>query len=170
MKDKIIKILAESRIMAISTIRPDGWPQTTIVGYAHQDIFIYFTVSRSSQKFSNIMHDDRVSIAVGQDFHDPSSLLAISMAAHASEVRDPKQRDEIVRLLRNRHPGLKKLEFPSSPNAAVIRAHPSIITISDYSKGFGHADVLTVAPGGLTEMTAARPDDWGFGSVTKDVS
>ena len=170
MKDKIINILAESRIMAISTIRPDGWPQTTIVGYAHQDIFIYFTVSRLSQKFSNIMHDDRVSIAVGKDFHDPSSLLAISMAAHASEVRDPKQREEIVRLLRNRHPGLKKLEFPSPANAAVMRAHPSIITISDYSKGFGHADVLTVAPGGLTEMTAARPDDWGFGSVTKDVS
>jgi hypothetical protein len=26
------------------------------------------------------------------------------------------------------------------------------MTILDYSKGFGHADLLTVGPGGLTDM------------------
>ena len=42
-----------------------------------------------------------------------------------------------------------------------MRAYCSIVTILDYSKGFGHADLLTVAPGGV-EMTPARDDDWGF--------
>jgi hypothetical protein len=169
-RDKAVRILDQNRVMAIATIRPDGWPQTTFVGYANQDIFIYFIVSRQSQKFANMMRDDRISLAVGQDFHKPTSILAISAAAHASEVSDAKQRGELVQLIRTRHPGLKMLASPDFSDAAVIRAHPSILTISDYSKGFGHADVLTVAPGGLTEMTAARPDVWGYGSITKTVS
>ena len=167
MKDKAIKALDENRIMAISTNRSDGWPQNTMVGYANEDVFVYFIISRLGQKFANIMQDDRVSLAIGKDFHDPSDILAVSIAAHASEVRDDKQRQAIVKLLIERHPGLQKLEPPSVNNAAVMRAHPAIISILDYSKGFGHADVLIVAPGGLTEMTAARADDWGFGTDLK---
>jgi hypothetical protein len=33
MEAKAISILNAHRTMAISTLRPDGWPQTTIVGY-----------------------------------------------------------------------------------------------------------------------------------------
>jgi hypothetical protein len=51
-----------------------------------------------------------------------------------------------------------------------MRANPEIITILDYSKGFGHADLLTVGPGGLTDMTPARDDDWGFGVELKPLS
>jgi len=66
-------------------------------------------------------------------------------------------------------PGLRKLEASAPSHSAVMRAYPEIVTILDYSKGFGHADVLTVSPGGV-EMTPARDDDWGFGSVLKPVS
>jgi hypothetical protein len=38
MQDKAIEILNSHRIMAISTLRPDGWPQTTIVGYANEGL------------------------------------------------------------------------------------------------------------------------------------
>ena len=170
MKDKAIQILEENRLMAISTIRPDGWPQNTMVGYANEDILLYFIVSRASQKFANIERDDRVSLVVGRDFHDPSTIRALSIAARASEVRDPKQRERAVRLLLERHPGLSKLQRPGPGHSAVMRANPEIITVLDYSKGFGHADLLTVGPGGLVEMTAARDDDWGYGEAVKPVS
>lgn len=163
MQDKAVRILDQNRLMAISTVRPDGWPQTTFVGYAHEDLLIYFIVSRESQKFANIGRDDRVSIAIGRDFDDPSTIMALSMAAHASEVRDEKQRNRAVHLLLEAHPGLRELEPPDAAHSAVMRAYPSIITITDYSKGFGHSDVLTVSPGGV-QMTPARDDDWGFGS------
>ena len=169
MKEKAIAILDENRLMAISTVRPDGWPQCTMVGYANDDILIYFIVSRQSQKLANIEKDDRVSLVVGRDFHDPSTIRALSIAAHASEVRDPKQRKQAVNMLLERHPGLRKLEPPDPSHSAVMRAYPEIITILDYSKGFGHADVLTVSPGGV-EMTPARDDDWGFGAALKPVS
>lgn len=170
MKEKAISILDDNRLMAISTVRSDGWPQCTMVGYANEDILIYFVISRQSQKFTNIERDNRVSLVIGRDFHDPSTIKALSIAARASEVTDPKQRQRAVKLLLERHPGLRKLEPPSSEHSAVMRANPEIMTILDYSKGFGHADLLTVGPGGLTDMTPARDDDWGFGEVLKPVT
>lgn len=170
MKQKAVDILQDSRLMAIATLRPDGWPQATMVSYANEGILIYFVVSRQSQKFANIECDDRVSLVIGRDFHDPATIKALSIAARASEVRDPKQRQRAIRLLLDRHPGLKKLERPDPDHSAVMRANPEIITILDYSNGFGHADLLTVGPGGLTNMTAARDDDWGFGTALKPVT
>jgi nitroimidazol reductase NimA-like FMN-containing flavoprotein (pyridoxamine 5'-phosphate oxidase superfamily) len=169
MKDKAIDILDQNRLMAIATLRPDGWPQTTMVSYANEDILVYFIVSRASQKFANIERDNRVSMVMGQDFHDPSTIKALSIGGRASEVTDPKQRQRAVKLLLERHPGLRKLERPSPEHSVVMRANPEVLTILDYSKGFGHADVLTVGPGGLTDMTAARDDDWGFGAVLKPI-
>ena len=170
MKQKAIDILQDNRLMAISTLRPDGWPQATMVSYANEDILLYFVVSRKSQKFANIERDDRVSLVIGRDFHDPSTIKALSIAARADEVRYPEQRKRAIKLLLERHPGLKRLEKPEPGHSAVMRANPEIITILDYSKGFGHADLLTVGPGGLTDMTAARDDDWGFGTVLNPVT
>jgi len=170
MKEKAIGILDQNRLMAIATLQANGWPQNTMVSYANEDILIYFIISRQSQKFANIERDDRVSIVIGRDFHDPATIKALSIAARASEVTDAKQRQRAVGLLLERHPGLQRLERPSADHSAVMRANPEIITILDYSKGFGHADLLTVGPGGLTDMTPARDDDWGFGVELKPLS
>jgi nitroimidazol reductase NimA-like FMN-containing flavoprotein (pyridoxamine 5'-phosphate oxidase superfamily) len=140
-----------------------------MVGYANDGLLLYFVISRQSQKFANIDKDDRVSLVIGRDFHDPTSIKALSIAAHASEVTDTKQRTQAVTRLLERHPGLRRLEPPAPSHSAVMRAYPAIVTILDYSKGFGHADILTVSPGGV-QMTPARDDDWGFGSALKPVS
>lgn len=161
MEQKAIDILDRYRVMTIATLRPDGWPQATMVSYANEGLLLYFVISRQSQKYGNIERDGRVSIAVGRDFEDPSQIRALSIAANASQVRDPSQRERAVRLIHERHPGLAKLGGPDLTHSAVMRAYCSIITILDYSKGFGHADLLTVGPGG-SEMTPARDDDWGF--------
>ncbi len=166
MEKKAVEILDAHRLMAIATLRPDGWPQATMVGYANEGLLVYFVISRASQKFANINRDGRVSIVVGRDFADPAQIKALSIAANASEVRDPKQRQRAIELVLARHPSLAELPKPSAKQSAIMRAYPSIVTILDYSKGFGHADVLTVAPGGV-EMTPARDDDWGFSPAIK---
>lgn len=33
-----IEILDSQGIMSISTLRPDGWPPTTVVGYANEEV------------------------------------------------------------------------------------------------------------------------------------
>ena len=37
-KQKILTLLDQHRIMTIATLRPDGWPQATTVGYVSEDI------------------------------------------------------------------------------------------------------------------------------------
>ncbi len=161
MEQKAVDILNHHRLMAIATLRADGWPQSTMVSYANEGLLLYFIVSRASQKYANVMRDSRVSIVVGHDFEDPAQIKALSIAANASEVRDPTQRERAIDLVLQRHPVLAKLGRPDLKHSAVMRAYCSIVTVLDYSKGFGHADVLTVAPGGV-EMAPARDDDWGF--------
>lgn len=168
MEQKAVDILNQHRLMTIATLRPDGWPQATMVNYANEGLLLYFVISRQSQKYSNIDRDSRVSIVVGRDFKDPSEIKALSIAANASEVRDPAQRQKAIRLVLDRHPDLGVLGGPDLVHSAVMRAYCSIVTILDYSKGFGHSDMLTVGPGG-SEMTPARDDDWGFMNATVQV-
>jgi nitroimidazol reductase NimA-like FMN-containing flavoprotein (pyridoxamine 5'-phosphate oxidase superfamily) len=161
MQQKAVDILNKYRLMTIATLRPDGWPQATMVNYANEGLLLYFIISKQSQKYANIDRDSRVSIVVGRDFDDPSQIKTLSIAANASEVRDPVQRDRAIKLVLERHPALAKLGGPDLSHSAVMRAYCSVVTILDYSKGFGHSDMLTVGPGGA-EMTAARDNDWGF--------
>src|SRR5438876_68251 len=85
-KATILAILAENRIMSLATLRPDGWPQVTLVGYAHDDLMLYCTVGRSSQKLANVSRDPRVSIAIGHD--QPQRLRGLSMSGKAAPVTD----------------------------------------------------------------------------------
>jgi nitroimidazol reductase NimA-like FMN-containing flavoprotein (pyridoxamine 5'-phosphate oxidase superfamily) len=166
MEQKAVTILDQHRLMSISTLRADGWPQATMVNYANEGLLLYFIISRNSQKYANIERDSRVAIVVGRDYDDPTQIKALSMAANASEVRDPAQRARAVELVLKRQPALAALGSPDLQHSAVMRAYCCIVTILDYSKGFGHADLLSVGPGGA-EMAPARDDDWGFLKATE---
>jgi nitroimidazol reductase NimA-like FMN-containing flavoprotein (pyridoxamine 5'-phosphate oxidase superfamily) len=64
-RQKVQSLLDRHRTMRIATLRPDGWPQVTTVGYANEGFTIYFLCGPDSQKAANIARDDRVSLAIG---------------------------------------------------------------------------------------------------------
>lgn len=142
MNDKAIAILGENRIMAISTVRPDGWPQTTFVGYANDGANLYFIIFRASQKFANIAHDNRVSVAIGREPPDIRLAEALYAGATASEVTDPAERDDAWRLLVRRHPVLAGSPQPDWTQAALMRVECVHVSVLDYSRGLGHTDAL----------------------------
>jgi nitroimidazol reductase NimA-like FMN-containing flavoprotein (pyridoxamine 5'-phosphate oxidase superfamily) len=39
---KILTLLDQHRIMTIATLRADGWPQATTVGYVNDGLTLYF--------------------------------------------------------------------------------------------------------------------------------
>lgn len=162
MELKAIDILNAHRTMAIGTLRPDGWPQNTIVGYVNDGLLLYFLVSRTSQKFANIQRDSRVSIAVAKEPDDFRELKAVYAGAQASEVTDSAQREQAWKLLTERHPNLVDFKLPDWSKAAMMRASCTYVSILDYTKGLGHTDTLTVSGPGLTMMEPAREDNWGF--------
>ena len=144
MQQDAISILDAHRTMAISTIRPDGWPQTTIVGYANAGFTLYFMVFRSSQKLANIQLDDRISIAVGDEPTDLRQLKAVFAGAHASEVTEPAEQEIAWRILSDRHPNLAAFDRPDRSATALMRAECRYVSVLDYSKGFGHTEALTI--------------------------
>lgn len=143
-----IEILDSHRMMAISTVRPDGWPQTTVVGYANQGWDIYFLIFRQSQKFKNIAHDDRVSIAVSREPDFLSDIRAVFAGAHAAEVTEPSERAQALQLLLQRHPNLADFGMPDNGQTALMRARCKYVSVLDYSKGIGHSEELTVGGDG----------------------
>ena len=154
-EDDAIRILDTHRIMAISTVRADGWPQTTIVGYANVGLTIFFMIFRSSQKFANIQRDDRISIAIGEEPRDVRELNAAYAGAHAAEVVDSGDREDAWRLLRQRHPNLADFEPPEPSEAAVMRAECKYVSILDYRIGPGYSRSLTKDAG--TPAVAGAP-------------
>ena len=86
---KILKLLDEHRNMTIATLRPDGWPQATTVGYASDGLTLYFLCGPDSQKARNLARDDRVSLAIDDDTEPVMEITGLSMAAHACRVVDP---------------------------------------------------------------------------------
>lgn len=139
-----IEILDANRLMAVSTVRPDGWPQTTIVGYANQGWAIYFLIFRAGQKFANIAHDDRVSIAVTSAAASLSEIKAVYAGAHATEVTDAAERARAWQLLVERHPNLADFGAPDDSETALLRADCKYVSVLDYSMGIGHTEALTI--------------------------
>ena len=164
MRDSAIEILDTHKTMAISTLRADGWPQTTIVGYANDGLTLYFLIFRSSQKLANIRRDRRVSLAVGAEPKDLDQLTAVYAAAHASEVTDPKERARAWNLLQSRHPNLVDFELPERTEAAMMKVACQFISVLDYRQGPGHVDDLSLNDQGIARHDT-RTEQWGSTAV-----
>jgi nitroimidazol reductase NimA-like FMN-containing flavoprotein (pyridoxamine 5'-phosphate oxidase superfamily) len=139
-RNKILALLGQHRIMTIATLRPDGWPQATTVGYASEGLTIYFVCGSDSQKAANLARDDRVSLTVDHDTPQIIEITGLSMAAHARPVIDPAEASKALRALRLRYP---ELPVPMPEDVKIFRVTPTIISVLDYSKGFGHTDLVT---------------------------
>lgn len=161
MKQDIVEILDAHRVMTIATLRPDGWPQATMVGYANDELTLFFLVSRTSQKYENMARDNRVSITVGEDAEKLAAVRGLSMSALVYPVRDEAQRRHGYEQLLRRRPELASLPEPDWTEAVIVRALPRDVAILDFSKGLGHTDMVRVGYQNIVTMEPVRPDDWG---------
>lgn len=150
-----IRILNDHQTMAISTVRPDGWPQTTIVGYANRGFDIVFLIYRTGQKWANIQHDDRISIAVASEPLDLNSLQAVYAGAHAKEIVDEYERQEAWRQLMQRHANLAGSQIPEATEAVFMRAQCKYVSVLDFTQGLGHREQVTLDDQGNVAETVA---------------
>ena len=142
---KILELLSEHRIMTIATIRPDGWPQATTVGYANEGLILYFLCAKDSQKATNLARDDRVSLTIDHDTPQVMDITGLSMAARAQPVVDPGEGEKALRMLMLKYP--EQLSAPPTPpkvaDVRIFRVTTTVISVLDYSKGFAHTDLVT---------------------------
>ena len=91
-----VAMMDARHVMALATVRADGWPQNTIVGYANDGMTIYFLIFRASQKFGNIARDDRVAIAIGEQPSNIHFAEAVYASGRAAEVTDPDEKERAL--------------------------------------------------------------------------
>ena len=142
---KILGLLDAHRIMTVATLRPDGWPQATTVGYVNDGLTLYFLCGPDSQKARNLARDDRVSLTIDHDTPDLMAITGLSMAARATPVHDREEAERVLRLLPTKYPEpAAPLPFPmpTADQVSIFRLDPVVISVLDYTRGFGHADLV----------------------------
>jgi hypothetical protein len=98
--------------MSIATLRTDGWPHVTTVGFANDGLAIYFLCGPDSQKAAkNLARDDRVSLAIDGDPAQVMEITGLSMAARASVVADPVEAERAIGLLMSLYPEQKGVDL-----------------------------------------------------------
>jgi nitroimidazol reductase NimA-like FMN-containing flavoprotein (pyridoxamine 5'-phosphate oxidase superfamily) len=144
-KQKILALLDQHRIMTIATLRPDGWPQATTVGYVSEGLTLYFLCGLDSQKARNLAQDDRVSLTIDHDTSDLMAITGLSMAGRARAVEDRAEAEKVLAMLPLKYPDSPPLPMPmpSPDEIRLFRVTPTVISVLDYAKGFGHADLVT---------------------------
>jgi Pyridoxamine 5'-phosphate oxidase len=143
-RKKILALLDQHRIMTIATLRPDGWPQATTVGYVNEGLTLYFLCGLDSQKARNLARDNRVSLTIDHDTPDLMAITGLSMAAHAEAAIDRAEASKILHMLPLKYPEVSLPgPMPTPEEVRIFRVTPTVISVLDYSKGFGHTDLIT---------------------------
>ena len=142
---KILTLLDQHRIMTVATLRPDGWPQATTVGYVNEGLTLYFLCGLDSQKAKNLALDNRLSLTIDHDTANLMTITGLSMAARAHAVDDRAEAEKVLRMLPLKYPEAPPLpvKMPSPDEIRLFRVTPTVISLLDYSKGFGHTDLVT---------------------------
>ena len=144
---KILTLLDQHRIMTVATLRPDGWPQATTVGYVNEDLTLWFLCGLESQKATNLAHDSRVSITIDHDTPDIMSITGLSMAARAYRVSDRAEAEKVIVMLPLKYPDAPpetaQMKMPAPEDVALFRVVPEVVSVLDYTKGFAHTDLVT---------------------------
>jgi nitroimidazol reductase NimA-like FMN-containing flavoprotein (pyridoxamine 5'-phosphate oxidase superfamily) len=144
-RNKILRLLDQHRVMTIATLRPDGWPQATTVGYVSEGLTLYFLCGRESQKAANLARDNRVSLTIDHDTSEIMEITGLSMAARAQEVLDREEAQRVLEMLPTKYPEQRSLPvaMPTPDDVRIFSVTPVVVSVLDYSKGFGHADLVT---------------------------
>jgi len=138
----ILRELRRHRYMALATVRPDGFPQVTTVGYAHEGLILYFSCDSKSQKIRNLRQCDKVAAAINREYRDLNKIRGLNLGGHARILRG-KARTHAWEVLAARFAEMADFP-PSDPAIAFVRVEPVVISLLDYTRGFGYTELVTL--------------------------
>ena len=145
LNDFVQHVLDTATDLTLATVRPDGYPQATTVSFAHDGMLVYVGIGRHSQKAENIRRCGKVSLTVNLPYRDWSEIRGLSMSANAEVLDDPAEAAQAAACLERRFPQVAEWGGPNmAQEVAFLRIRPQMISVLDYSKGFGHTELVSV--------------------------
>jgi len=142
LQKSILKLLKQHNIMSLATVRADGYPQTTTVGYANDGLDLYFCCYSLSQKVRNLKRSPKVSLTIDHDTRNWVRIKGLSMGARARVLSKPGDVTRALKLLARKFPEMRKLTADDLAETAFVKVTPKVISVLDYTKGFGHTDLV----------------------------
>jgi general stress protein 26 len=140
----ILDLLRRHKLLRLATVRPDGWPQATTVTYANDGLTLYVMVDKTSQKVKNIRKCNKVSLTIDRDTPDWDRIRGLSVGATAA-ILARKQKAYGAALLAKKFPDMAQWAGGAGlASVAILKITPKVICVLDYSKGFGHTDLVRV--------------------------
>jgi hypothetical protein len=94
------------------------------------------------------------------DYPQPLQIKGLSIAAHAAVSTDPGERAHAQEIMFRRYPEYKIMPPPDPAQLPLLRITPELVSVLDYSKGFGHTDLVRVSENDLDEFIEARRHHW----------
>jgi general stress protein 26 len=143
LRKTILDILTHTNDMSIATVRPDGFPQATTVSYVSDGTTIYFATGNHAQKAQNLAKCDKVSLTVDRPYKNWNEILGLSLGGTAARVTDEAEIEKIEKLMAKKFPQAADFSMPDTA-IALFKITPKVISLLDYSKGFGHTDTVTL--------------------------
>ena len=147
-KEFVLRVIEGAQDLTLATVRPDGYPQATTVSFAHDGLTLYVGIGKHSQKASNIRHNNKVSLTINLPYDDWRAIKGLSMSAVA-EILDDAHAAAARDCLLRRFPQVQ--EWGGGPDMAAevafLKITPQVISVLDYSKGFGHTELVTAQAG-----------------------
>lgn len=141
----ILDLMASHNVMRLATVRPDGWPQATTVAYANEGLTLYFACDPDGQKVANIRQCNKVSATIDRDYADWNQIRGLSLGGLAQVVTDTEERLRAQALLKRKFPQWAEMPEPEDPALiAFVKVVPRVISVLDYTKGFGHTELVEV--------------------------
>jgi uncharacterized protein YhbP (UPF0306 family) len=143
-KLEIVEILAGANDMTIATLRLDGYPQATTVNYVNDGVTIYFGTGAETQKARNIAACDKVSLTVNLPYKTWDEIRGLSMGGRAARLTDPGEIAKVGRLILKKFPQGADFGPDDATSIALFSISPEVVSVLDYRKGFGHAELIMV--------------------------
>jgi general stress protein 26 len=140
-KDFVLHMIDNANDLTLATVRPDGFPQATTVSFAHDGLSLYAGIGKHSQKANNIRQNNKVSLTINLPYDDWREIKGLSMSALAEVLEDGDGVDTAKACLLRRFPQIAEWSDTSmAGEMAFLKITPKVISVLDYSKGFGHTE------------------------------
>ena len=141
----ILEQLKAHHNMSLATVRPDGYPQATIVAYANDGLTIYFACERDSQKVRNLRRSPKVSLTVSRDWAGWKKITGLSMGGNARILERETDRARAYAALARKFKTMKGLSAEDVAATAFVRVQPNVVSMLDYRRGFGWTKLVRVS-------------------------
>ena len=105
---------------------------------------MYFGCAAESQKAQNIAYIDKVSLTVTLPYFNWEEIRGLSMGGRANSVTDPNEINRVSEFMLRKFPQILRYALAGEKGIFLVRITPEVVSVLDYSKGFGHTEVVTL--------------------------